>query len=71
MAKVILNDGKEIEVKPAKVGMVNNSYKLYKEEYEREVYVVAQCASMGMDEIEELELDDYRKMLNEAFKLGK
>lgn len=71
MNKVILLDNREIEVNPAKVGMVSKAQKLYKDEFEREIYVVSQCASLGMDEIEDLELSDYQKLVAAAFKLGK
>ena len=71
MAKVILSDNREIEVKPAKVGMVSNAQKIYKTDYEREMYIVSQCTSMGMDEIEDLELTAYQKLLEVVFRLGK
>ena len=71
MNKVILSDKREIEVKPAKVGMVSNAQKMYKEEFEREMYIVSQCSSLGMDEVEDLELSDYQKLVAAAFKLGK
>lgn len=71
MNKIILSDNREIEVKPAKVGMVSNAQKMYKTDYEREMYIVSQCASIGMDEVEELELSDYQKLVAAAFKLGK
>lgn len=71
MNKVILSDKREIEVKPAKVGMVSNAQKIYKTDYEREMYIVSQCTSMGMDEIEDLELSDYQKLVAAVFKLGK
>lgn len=71
MNKVILSDKREIEVKTAKVGMVSNAQKIYKTDYEREMYIVSQCTSMGMDEIEDLELTDYQKLLEVVFRLGK
>ena len=46
MNKIILSDNREIEVKPAKVGMVSNAQKMYKTDYEREMYIVSQCASI-------------------------
>ena len=71
MNKVILSDKREIEIKPAKVGMVSKAQKMYKDEFEREMYIVSQCASIGMDEVEELELSDYQKLVAAAFNLGK
>lgn len=71
MNKVILSDNREIEVKPAKVGMVSNAQKLYKDEFEREIYIVSQCSSLGMNEVEELELSGYQKLVAAVFKLGK
>lgn len=71
MNKVILSDNREIEVKPAKVGMVSKAQKMYKDEFEKEMYIVSQCSFLGMDEVEELELSDYQKLVAAVFKLGK
>lgn len=69
--KVILSNGKEFQVESAKVKHILSANKMYKDEFEKEVYIVSCCTGCGMDEIEELETSDYSLLVKTVFKLGK
>lgn len=71
MNKVILSDKREIEVKKVTVGIAKEAAKLYKGELEQESYIISKCTGLSMEEIDEMNLLDYKKLVTEAFQMGK
>ena len=69
--KVILSDKREIEVKKVTVGIAKEAAKLYKGELEQESYIISKCTGLSMEEIDDMNLLDYKKLVTEAFQMGK
>lgn len=72
MAKFVLTNGQEIEIKPLKMKYVLEANKLYKKSDEKikEVYLVSKATDLTMDDIEELDFKDYNKLVSEIFEVG-
>ncbi len=69
--KVTLSSGEVWEIETCKVKHILKSNKIYKDDLEKEVYIVSICSGKGMDEVEELDTQDYALLVKAVFKLGK